>query len=125
MRFVLANPGQRLAVGSGREAIQTRVSFGSKLYLVRVFADVDRRPAEIVTAYRTMKEFSRVVLTRDMAEHGLRSGDIGTIVHAYGEAEAVEVEFFTAAGDTIAVVTVEAADVRLPAPDEVLHIRRA
>lgn len=72
-----------------------------------------------------MKEFDRVVLTEDLPEHGLRSGDVGTIVHVHNGGEGFEVEFFRAAGDTITVATVEAADVRLPAANEVLHVRRA
>jgi hypothetical protein len=72
-----------------------------------------------------MKEFDRVVLTRDLPEHGLRPGDIGTIVHVYDEPAGFEVEFFNAAGGTLAVVTVGAADVRDPGSDEVLHVRRS
>ena len=52
---VLRNPEQRLEVRSGRVVLQSRVQeFGSE-YLVRVFVDIDRVPAEIVTAYRTSK----------------------------------------------------------------------
>jgi len=29
------------------------MSFGNKIYLVRVFVDVDRKPANVVTVYRT------------------------------------------------------------------------
>jgi Domain of unknown function (DUF4258) len=52
---VLKNPEQRLDVRPGRVVLQSRVQeFGSE-YLVRVFVDIDRKPAEIVTAYRTSK----------------------------------------------------------------------
>ena len=44
--------GQVLA---GTEHLQSRVSFPSGTYLVRVFVDVDREPAEVVTVYRTGK----------------------------------------------------------------------
>lgn len=52
---VLRNPEQRLEIRLGRVVLQSRLQeFGSE-YLVRVFVDIDRNPAEIVTAYRTSK----------------------------------------------------------------------
>jgi hypothetical protein len=50
---VLAAPEQRHSVRAGRDVLQSRVAFGDKIYLVRVFVDVDRKPADVVTAYRT------------------------------------------------------------------------
>jgi hypothetical protein len=70
-----------------------------------------------------MNQFDRVVLTRDLPEFGLKSGDIGTIVHVHDGGSGFEVEFFNAAGDTVAVATLEAAEVRAPTPDEILHVR--
>jgi hypothetical protein len=57
VRQVLAAPEQCHEVRAGREVFQTRMSMGdpARTYLVRVFVDVDRRPAEVVTAYRTSK----------------------------------------------------------------------
>lgn len=52
---VLANPGQRLQVRVGRDVLQSRIEFAGSVYLIRVFVDVDRSPAEIVTAYKTSK----------------------------------------------------------------------
>ena len=51
VRRVLAAPDQVLQVRSGRVVAQGLVGG----YLVRVFVDVDRTPAEVVTAYRTSK----------------------------------------------------------------------
>ena len=52
---ILKNPEQRFEVRSGRVVVQSRVQeFGSE-YLVRIFVDIDRVPAEVVTAYRTSK----------------------------------------------------------------------
>jgi Domain of unknown function (DUF4258) len=52
---ILKNPEQRLEIRSGRVVVQSRIQeFGSE-YLVRVFVDIDRSPAEVVTAYRTSK----------------------------------------------------------------------
>lgn len=55
VRKVLAAPEERKAVRPGRDVLQSRVSIAGKRYLVRVFVDVDRSPAEVVTAYRTSK----------------------------------------------------------------------
>jgi len=54
---VLTAPEQRLEVRPGRDVLQSRVLLGEppKAYLVRVVVDIDRRPAEVVTAYRTSK----------------------------------------------------------------------
>lgn len=52
---VVMAPEQRYEVRPGREVFQARVSFPDGTYLVRVFVDTVRRPAEIVTAYRTSK----------------------------------------------------------------------
>ncbi len=55
VRRVLAAPESRQAVRTGRDLFQAKLAFGEKLYLVRVFVDVDRNPAEVVTVYRTSK----------------------------------------------------------------------
>ncbi|GMT42778.1 MAG: hypothetical protein IEMM0002_1189 [bacterium] len=54
---VLINPEQRMDVRSGRIVLQSRISMGGqkKTYLVRVFVDVDKNPAQVVTVYRTGK----------------------------------------------------------------------
>jgi hypothetical protein len=57
IRNVLAAPGQQLEARPGRVILQSKLSSGAqdRVFLVRVFVDVDRRPAEVVTAYRTTK----------------------------------------------------------------------
>ena len=64
--------------------------------------------------------YSDVILTRDIAERGLRSGDVGTVVERHivtGAAEeGYSVEFFDMTGNTVAVVTVAASALRLPTP---------
>ena len=47
----LTAPEQRFEVRPGREVFQSRVHG----QLIRVFVDVDRQPAEVVTAYITSK----------------------------------------------------------------------
>ena len=54
-RAVLAAPEQREVVRPGREVLQSLTELGGKRYRIRVFVDVDRRPAEAVTAYRTSR----------------------------------------------------------------------
>jgi hypothetical protein len=55
VRRVLAAPEQRHTVRAGRHVLQSRIAFDDKIYLVRVFVDVDRKPADVVTVYRTSK----------------------------------------------------------------------
>jgi hypothetical protein len=54
---VLAAPEQIEAVRPGRIVCQSRVSFqgSDRIYLLRVFVDIDRHPDEVVTAYRTSR----------------------------------------------------------------------
>ena len=54
---VLNFPEQRMGVRPGRIVLQSRIQMGepAKAYLIRVFLDVDRNPAEVVTVYRTAK----------------------------------------------------------------------
>jgi len=57
VRRVLHVPEQRIDVRPGRIVLQSRVQMGepAKAYLIRVFLDVDRKPAHVVTVYRTGK----------------------------------------------------------------------
>ena len=72
---------------------------------------------------KTLNELDTVVLTRDLPEHDLKQGDVGAIVHVYGEAAAYEVEFVSGAGNTVAVLTLEPDVLRLMRRSEVLHAR--
>jgi len=64
-----------------------------------------------------------VVVRRDLAEHGLCEGDLGTVVEVYGTT-GIEVEFVRASGDTEAVVTLEVGDVRSLTDFDLFSIRR-
>ena len=55
VRYVLTHPEQRFVVRPGREVVHSIIELAGRRYLVRVFVDVDRTPAEVVTAYRTSK----------------------------------------------------------------------
>jgi hypothetical protein len=70
-----------------------------------------------------IKEHNRIVLTSDIPAEGLKAGDVGTVVHVYRDGLAYEVEFTTLAGDTTAVVTVEAPQVRSVRQREITHAR--
>lgn len=70
-----------------------------------------------------IKEHDRVALDRDLPEQGLARGDLGTVVHVYADGKAYEVEFMTLTGETIDVVTLEAADVRPVRDSEIAHAR--
>ncbi len=71
----------------------------------------------------TRRELDVVVLRRALDEHGLKEGDVGAVVHVYKGGSALEVEFVTGEGRTIAVVTLEPDDVRPMGGREVLHVR--
>jgi hypothetical protein len=57
VREILLSPEQRIEVRPGRVVLQSKVVLEppGTVFLLRVFVDVDRRPAEVVTAYRTSK----------------------------------------------------------------------
>ncbi len=70
-------------------------------------------------------EHDQVVLTRNLPEQELIAGDIATVVAVHQGGKGYTLEFMTVAGDTIAVVTVDAADVRPAGEREVPHVRAA
>jgi len=70
--------------------------------------------------------YKDAVLTRDLAEHRLRRGDIVKLVDhhvAPDNTEGYSIEVFNAVGDTIAVTTVPAAALETLREDEVLSAR--
>jgi len=71
--------------------------------------------------------FSRVVLKTDQPEHGLRAGDLATIVEHHpgipGQESGYSLEVFNGVGDTIAVITVRESDLAPLTPNTVLHVR--
>ncbi|HEX2164282.1 MAG TPA: hypothetical protein VHM02_10065 [Thermoanaerobaculia bacterium] len=52
---ILESPERRRPFRPGRDVLESRLEVDGKTYLIRVFVDVDRSPAEVVTAYRTSK----------------------------------------------------------------------
>lgn len=74
-------------------------------------------------ANKMMREHERVVLKAAVPAQGLEAGDVGTVVHVYRDGHAYEVEFTTLGGETAAVVTVEAEQVRPVRKREITHAR--
>ncbi len=62
--------------------------------------------------------YGDVILTRDVTEHGLRAGDVGTVVERHVlpgvPEEGYSVEFFDMTGNTVTVATLPASALRLP-----------
>jgi hypothetical protein len=72
----------------------------------------------------TIREHDRVVLVTDLPGEKLASGDVGTVVHVHGGGRAFEVEFVALDGETVAIVTLERAQVRPVEHREITHARR-
>lgn len=58
----------------------------------------------------------------DIPEHELEAGDVGAVVHRYEEG-GYEVEFVSASGATLAVLTLTDADLRPMGGMQILHVR--
>jgi hypothetical protein len=69
-------------------------------------------------------ELDTVVLLNDRPDAGLRAGDLGAVVHVYAP-DAVEVEFVTAAGRTLTILTLGSDEVRPVRDDDLLTVRPA
>jgi Domain of unknown function (DUF4926) len=69
-----------------------------------------------------LKELDTVVLAVDLPEHGLSRGDLGTVVLVH-EGKGYEVEFMTLDGETLAVVSLFADQVRPVGHREIAHAR--
>jgi hypothetical protein len=65
-----------------------------------------------------------VVLEEDLPTHGLKRGDLGTVVEVHSPT-AIEVEFVTASGRTQALVTLPPSAVREVADDDLVAVRPA
>jgi Domain of unknown function (DUF4926) len=70
-----------------------------------------------------INELDLVVLTRDLPTERLTAGDVGTVVLVHQQGAGYEVEFTTLSGDTVAVVSLAASDVRPVQAREIVHAR--
>jgi hypothetical protein len=76
----------------------------------------------------SLELYGRAMLMADLPDEGLREGDVGVVVEHYearGDSpEGCELEFFSARGETVAVVSVPATAVRAADRHELLTVRR-
>lgn len=70
-----------------------------------------------------IKELDDVVLRIDLPQAGLAAGDVGTVVLVHRGGDGFEVEFTTLNGETVAVVTLRADEVRPVGRREISHVR--
>ena len=71
-----------------------------------------------------IKELDPVVLATDVPEHGLKAGDIGTVVLIHGAKKGYEIEFTALDGETIVVATLSAEKIRPVRHREIPHARQ-
>ncbi len=71
----------------------------------------------------SIKELDTVVLEADLPSHGLKRGDIGAVVEVYSP-EAVEGEFVTASGHTLALLTLTTNHIRPVGPKDIPVVRQ-
>lgn len=69
------------------------------------------------------EELDTVVLTHDIKDNALKEGDMGAVVNVYNKGEAYEVEFVTAKGETVALLTLKPSDIRTVKKNDLLHVR--
>ncbi len=69
-----------------------------------------------------VKMLDTIVLEKDLADYGLKKGDVGAVVEVY-EPDGLEVEFVTGSGKTQALVTLKVTDVRTVGDSEILSVR--
>jgi Domain of unknown function (DUF4926) len=75
-----------------------------------------------------IEELSQVVLLANIPEHGLEVGDVGTVVDVHKGTTQTDnagysVEFMTMDGDTVAVLELEAAQIRPTRATDISHVR--
>ena len=69
-----------------------------------------------------VKLLDTIALEKDLADYGLKKGDVGAVVEVY-EPDGLEVEFVTGSGKTQALVTLKVTDVRTVGDSEILSVR--
>ena len=70
-----------------------------------------------------IEEHASVVLTESLPAAGLEAGDVGVVVHVYGNGEAFEVEFMTLDGNTMTVETLSENQIRAAGDRDIPHVR--
>jgi hypothetical protein len=70
-----------------------------------------------------IQELAKIVLTTDLPEYSLKQGDIGTVVLVHQGGQGYEVEFVTLDGETVAVVSLFANQLRAIGRREIAQAR--
>ena len=70
-----------------------------------------------------IEEHASVVLTEQLPNVGLEAGDIGIVVHVHRTGDAFEVEFMTLDGNTLAIETLTAQQIRAARDRDIPHVR--
>lgn len=70
----------------------------------------------------SLRLLDTVALTRDVPDHGLSEGDLGAVVELYPP-DGLEVEFVTASGRTVGLLTLRTDDVRKAGDRDVIAVR--
>jgi hypothetical protein len=70
-----------------------------------------------------IQELDTIALAADLPEHGLLQGDLGTVVLVHRGGRGYEVEFVTLGGETVAVLSLSAEQVRPIGRREIAHAR--
>ena len=75
----------------------------------------------------TLELYTEIALTRNIAEHNLKIGDVATLVdfipHPQGGEEGCVLEVFNAVGESIGVVTVPISAIKSLSANEILTAR--
>jgi Domain of unknown function (DUF4926) len=71
-----------------------------------------------------IREHEQADLTGPLPELGLEAGDMGVVVHIHRGGEAFEVEFLTLDGETAAIATLDARQIRAVRKGEIAHAHR-
>ena len=64
-----------------------------------------------------------IMTTTDLPEYGLKAGDIGTAVSVHDQHQGYEIEFVSLDGETVAVVSLTATQIRPIGRKEIAHAR--
>lgn len=71
--------------------------------------------------------YQRIALNRDLPEHHLKAGGVATLIdfisHPSGGEDGCILEFFSATGESIAIVIVPKTDLKPLKDDEILTVR--
>lgn len=78
---------------------------------------------ESATDMPHIRQYEQAVLTVDLPEKDLKSGDVGTIVDVHEDGAGYTLEFFTLSGETLTVATVKAEAVRPVNSGDRIHVR--